>query len=86
MRKKNLLVIAGCIILALVWCTSSYAAEKVGYVNLQRLVSESQMGKDAKADIQKMRETKQAVLNAKLQDINKLRDFINQKGGKLPAL
>ncbi len=85
MRKKNLLVIAGCIVLALVWCTSSYAAEKVGYINLQRLVSESKMGKEAKADIQKMRKTKQAVLNKKLSDINKLRDFINQKGDKLPA-
>ncbi len=85
MRKKNLLVIAGCIGLALVWCTSSYAAEKVGYINLQRLVNESKMGKEAKADIQRMRKTKQAVLNKKLKDIIKLRDFINQKGDKLPA-
>ena len=85
MRKKNLLVIAGCIVLALVWCTSSFAAEKVGYINLQRLVNESQMGKDAKADILKMRQTKQAVLDKKLSDINKLREFINKKGDKLPA-
>jgi outer membrane protein len=85
MRKKNLLVIAGCIVLALVWCTSSYAAEKVGYINLQRLVSESKMGKEAKADILKMRETKQTVLNKKLTDINKLREFINQKGDQLPV-
>ncbi len=85
MRKKKLLVIAGCIVLALVWCTSSYAADKVGYINLQRLVNESKMGKDAKADIQKMRKTKQAVLDKKLKDINKLRDFINKKGDKLAA-
>jgi len=69
----------------MVWCTASFAAEKVGYINLQRLVNESKMGKDAKADILKMRETKQAVLNKKLADINKLRDFINQKGDKLVA-
>ncbi len=85
MRKKNLLVIAGCIVLALVWCTSSFAAAKVGYINLQRLVNESKMGKDAKADIQQMRQTKQAVLNKKLADINKLRDFINKTGDKLAA-
>ena len=85
MRKKNLLVILGCIVLALVWCTASFAAEKVGYINLQRLINESKMGKDAKADILKMREIKQAVLNKKLADINKLRDFINTKGDKLPA-
>jgi len=85
MRKKNLLVIAGCIVLALVWCTSSFAAEKVGYINLQRLVNESKMGKNAKADIQKMRQIKQSVLDKKLADINKLRDFINKKGNKLAA-
>ena len=85
MRKKNLLVILGCVVLALVWCTASFAADKVGYINLQRLVNESKMGKDAKADILKMRKTKQAVLNKKLSDINKLRDFINKKGDKLPA-
>ena len=85
MRKKNLLVLAGCIVLALVWCTSSYAAEKVGYINLQRLVNESKMGKEAKADILKMRQTKQAVLDKNLSDINKLREFINKKGDKLPA-
>ncbi len=85
MRKKNLLVILGCIVLALVWCTASFAAEKVGYINLQRLVNESKMGKGAKADIQKMRKTKQAVLDKKLADINKMRDFINKKGDKLAA-
>lgn len=85
MSKKNLFVIAGCIVLALVWCTSSYAAEKVGYINLQRLVTESKMGKEAKADILKMRQTKQSVLDKKLSDINKMRDFINKKGDKLPA-
>ena len=85
MRKKNLLVILGCVVLALVWCTASFAAEKVGYINLQRLVNESKMGKDAKADILKMRETKQAVLDKKLADINKMRDFINKKGDKLAA-
>ncbi len=86
MRKKNLLVIACCIVLGLVWCASSYAAEKVGYINLQRLVNESKMGKEAKDDILKMRQTKQAVVDNKLSDINKLREFINQKGDKLPAL
>ena len=85
MRKKNWLVIAGCIVLALVWCTSSFAAEKVGYINLQRLVNESKMGKDAKDDILKMRQTKQAAVDKNLSDINNLRDFINKKGDKLPA-
>jgi outer membrane protein len=86
MRTKNLLVVLGGIVLGLAMCATSYAAaDKVGYINLQRLVNESKMGKDAKADLQKMREEKQAVLNNKLTDINKLRKFINDQGDKLPA-
>jgi len=85
MRTKNLLVILGCIFLGLALCTTAYAAaDKVGYINLQRLVNESKMGKAAKADLQKLREEKQAVLSSKLKDINKMRDFINTKSDKLP--
>jgi outer membrane protein len=85
MRAKNLVVVLGCIILALALCMNAYAADRVGYVNLQRLVNESKMGKAARADIQKMRTEKEALLNTKLQDITKLREFINQQGEKMPA-
>ena len=85
MRTKNLVVVLGCMVLVLAWCTASYAADRVGYINLQRLVNESKMGKDARDDIQKMRKEKETLLNTKLQDITKLRDFINQQGDKMPA-
>ena len=85
MRAKNLVVVLGCIILALALCMNAYAADRVGYVNLQRLVNESKMGKAARADIQKMRQEKETLLNTKLQDITKLREFINQQGEKMPV-
>ena len=84
MSSKKLLTILSCLLLGLALCTSAYAADKVGYINLQRLVNESKMGKDARADIQKMRKDKEEMLTAKLKDINKLRDFINQEGTKMP--
>jgi len=85
MRLKKLLVTAISIVLGLALCTTAYAAaDKVGYINLQRLVNESKMGKDAAADIQKMRKEKEAVLAGKLQDFNKLKDFINKEGAKMP--
>lgn len=84
MSLKQLLTILSCLLLGLALCTSAYAADKVGYINLQRLVNESKMGKDARADIQKMRKDKEAMLTSKLQDINKLKEFINKEGGKMP--
>jgi outer membrane protein len=70
--------------LGLVFCISSYAADKVGYINLQRLVNESKMGKAAKNDIQKLRQKKETTIKNKLDDIIKLRDFINKEGDKIP--
>jgi len=83
MHKRKLLMVGCCLILGLVFAGSSYAADKVGYINLQRLVNESKMGKAARDDIQKMRAGKQAELNKRMQEINKLRDVLNKERNKM---
>ena len=83
MRKRNLLMIVSSVFMVLFFFTTVSAADKVGYINLQRLVNESKMGKAARKDIQKMRQGKQAQLTKKLQEINKLRDLINKEGDKM---
>ena len=77
---KLLVVIVLSLFIGLASGTVSYAADKVGYVNLQRLVNESKMGKAAREDIQKLRKEKEGVLNRKLEEINKLKKLINKKG------
>jgi outer membrane protein len=64
---------------------ASYAAEKVGYINLQRLVNESDMGKAARNDIQKLRSEREAVLREKLKELNDLRELINKEGATMDA-
>jgi len=61
----------------------SCLAQQVGYINLQRLVSESKMGQSAKADIQKLRKAKEDELAQKLKDINAKKDRINKEWEKL---
>lgn len=80
MRKKNLAVMVCCVVLGLGLCATAYGAEKVGYINLQRLVNESAMGKAAKDDIRKMRQEKEAVLRRKLNAFNSLKALINEEG------
>jgi outer membrane protein len=80
MRRRLILSIAFCGAILLVLNAASYAADKVGYINLQRLVNESEMGKKAKEDIQKLRSEKEAELRGKLKEINELRDLINEQG------
>jgi outer membrane protein len=82
MLEKRLLVIV-CILMGLIWCIPSYATDKVGYVNLQRLINESKMGKAAREDIQKLRKQKEAALASKLKEINTLRDEMNEKENQM---
>nr|WP_320191741.1 OmpH family outer membrane protein [uncultured Desulfobacter sp.] len=49
------------------------AANKVGYINLDRLVKESNMGKAAMENINRLRKEKQAMINQKLQTINEIK-------------
>lgn len=49
------------------------AEAKVGYINLQRLVTESQLGQDARTIIKRMRLEKENLVLEKLQQIKRMR-------------
>ncbi len=55
---------------SLVSASSLWAGDKVGFINLQRLVKESKMGKAASADIDQLRAEKQSLITEKLRTIN----------------
>ena len=83
MTKRKMLAAACCFVLGLAWCTFSHAADKVGYINLQRLVNESKMGKAAREDIRKLRKDREAMVSNKLWEINNLKDLLNKQGAKM---
>ncbi len=83
MRRNFIISVAIGIMLVLTLHISAHAQDKVGYINLQRLVNESEMGKSAKNDIQKMRSEREAVLKEKLKEVNNLKDLINNEGDKM---
>jgi len=62
-----------------------FAADRVGYINLQRLVNESEMGQAAKHEILKLRKEREQAVTVKLQEINRLKEIINDKDSKLSA-
>ena len=84
MKEKSLFVFVFFIYLASIFCMSVHAADKVGYINLQRLVSGSKMGQNAKKEIQKLRVEKQAVIDKKGRDIKRFQKFLNEEGDKIP--
>ena len=58
---------------SMVSASSLWAGDKVGFINLQRLVKESKLGKAASADIDQLRAEKQAQIAEKLQKINHIK-------------
>jgi outer membrane protein len=86
MRKRGF-VTGMCVFIAAVFllCGVSYAEQKVGYINLQRLVNESKMGEAAKKDIEKLRMQRQTTVNNKLTEVNKLKDLLEKSGKGMSA-
>ena len=78
MNTKICFIIFACI--SIIACTTTYAWDKVGYINLQRLVNESKMGKKAKANIEKLRQKKQAEIDSQLKEIQDLKALIEKNG------
>ena len=80
MRIKSLLAMTCCVAFGLTLCAVSHAGDKVGFINLQRLVNESRMGKAARADIQKMRKQREEIVSNKLWEVNNLKALLSEKG------
>ena len=69
-----------CVAFGLTLCAISHAGDKVGFINLQRLVNESKMGKAARADIRKMRKQREEIVSNKLWEVNNLKSLLTEKG------
>lgn len=79
--KKILLLLS----ISLVLPTLSLAADsvKIGCIDLQRVVYESEAGKKAKADIDALVTSKKSVLDGKRKPIEKLRSELEKQGSVL---
>ncbi|RJR49615.1 MAG: OmpH family outer membrane protein [Desulfobacteraceae bacterium] len=83
MKRKIVLVVVGSFLLNMWIVGASLAQEKVGYINLQKLVSESKIGQKAKAELEALRKKKQADVTRKQQEVTKLRDLLTKGGDKM---
>jgi outer membrane protein len=83
MQKRLWVSVTSCIVMILGISFASQAQDRVGYINLQRLVNESEMGKAAKNDIMKLRNEREADLKNKLNELNDLKAQIDEEGDKM---
>ena len=75
MLKKGIKA-AFCLIVLTLFCFTpavSMAGTKVGYINLQKLVQESELGKSALREIEVLKKTKQMEISQKMKQINEVK-------------
>jgi outer membrane protein len=73
-------ILAG-IVAACIASTSVYAADlKLGYVDMHRVISESEAGKEAKGQMAAKVKKLQDELNVKSEDLKKLKDDLEKQG------
>ncbi len=65
------------------WSAGADADQKVGFINLKRLVNESRMGQAARNELQKIRQEKEALVGVELRKVNALRELIDKAGDKM---
>ena len=85
MKKMSRIFLISTLILLLAGSAALAASNKVGYINLQRLVNESEMGKSAREDILKLRREKERTVAAMQQKITRMRDDLNTQAASMTA-
>jgi len=85
LKQSTLLGLAAVFFLTAGISVSLAAESKVGFINLQRLVNESELGKAARKEIAALRKQKEADVAKKLGRINMLKAEIGKDAAKLSA-
>ncbi|PKN17931.1 MAG: hypothetical protein CVU71_10400 [Deltaproteobacteria bacterium HGW-Deltaproteobacteria-6] len=83
--KKNICLIAGLVLLIFVWTNTSFAADKIGFINMQTIIQTSNAGKKAAEEFKKIVEKKQAAIQAMENDVKKVKDELDKQASVMTA-
>lgn len=84
MTRKSFFM-AGLILLVLVWSSASYAADKVGFINMQEIIQNSNAGKKAADEFKRIFEKKQADIKALENEVKKMKDELDKQSSVMTA-
>jgi outer membrane protein len=83
--KKNILWIAALTLLLFAWTGTSLAADKIGFINMQTIIQNSNAGKKAAEDFKKLFAQKQGNIKAMEAEVKKLKDELDKQGAVMTA-
>jgi outer membrane protein len=83
--KKNISLIAGLVLLIFVWANPSFAADKIGFINIHEIIQSSTTGKKAAEEFKKIFEKKQANIKAVENEVKKMKDELDKQASVMTA-
>lgn len=83
MKYRYLLFLIFCLIFGLTSCAVTNAGDKTGYIDLQRLVNESEIGKAANSAITELRKKMEIEIAEKADEVRQLKANIEKNGDKM---
>ena len=83
--KKNICLIAGLVLFIFVWTNTSFASDKIGFINIQEIIQNSNAGKKAGEEFKKLFEKKQENIKNMENDVKKMKEELDKQGALLTA-
>lgn len=83
--KKNIYLITGLVLLFFVYANTSFAADKIGFINMQEIIQTSNAGKKAADDFKKLFAKKQESIKSMENEVKKLKDELDKQGAVMTA-
>jgi outer membrane protein len=83
MRKIGKLVFMVGAVCLFAWSTPTVSEAKVGFLDVQKLVKESKLGKQATKDIEKLTQAKEKEIGPRLKELNDLKTEVESATSKL---
>jgi len=78
-------LIAGLVLFVFVWTNTSFAAEKIGFINIQDIIQHSNVGKKASEEFKKIFEKKQETIKNTENEVKKLKDDLDKQAAVMTA-
>jgi outer membrane protein len=77
--KRSFYLMAVIISLVFVWSTSSFAVDKIGFINLQEIMQNSNAGKKAADDFKKFYEKETQEIKSSEKELKKMKDELEKQ-------
>ena len=81
--KRNIYLIAGLTLLLFIMSSSAFAADKIGFVNTQELLTKSTAGKKAYEELKHLADKKTAPIKSLESELKKMKDDLDKQGSMM---